>query len=88
MAQASKCANGFCSAVCQHGEGKLFRLDIRIADAAGGRERKMLYLWLCPRCAARMNPKVEVAAGKVTVLLASNQAISVQRRGPSAHGLN
>ncbi len=75
MALANKCANGSCSAVRNHDEGKLFRLDIQLADTAGHNELKTMYVWLCPRCARRLNPKVEVSGDTVTVLLTSTRPI-------------
>ena len=80
----SKCANNSCSAVCHRDEGKLFRLDINLANAAGENECKTLYVWLCSRCAGEMNPKVEVAGDTVTVLLASTKRGALPAR-TSAH---
>ncbi len=79
MAQINKCANSSCSAVCDHDEGKFFRLDIDLGNIAGQSQRKTLYLWLCARCAQEMNPKVEVIGDTVTILLASTRRAPVQR---------
>ena len=78
----SKCANNSCSAVCHRDEGKLFRLDINLANATGKNQCKTLYVWLCARCAGEMNPKVKVAGDTVTVLLASTKRVAVQARSP------
>lgn len=69
-----KCANGLCSALHSKGDGKLFRLDIEIANAAGEAQLKTVYLWLCSSCARQMSPNVSVAGDRVLVRLALTRA--------------
>jgi hypothetical protein len=69
---ASKCENRCCPATRKHDEGKLFRLDLDLGSNGGGSERRTEYMWLCPRCAQRMHPKVEVNGNTVTVRLSRN----------------
>lgn len=64
-----KCANGWCRTLRQHYEGKLFRLDLDIGNMAGGDVYETEYVWLCPRCAELMRPKVEVVGNTVTLRL-------------------
>ena len=74
---AEKCVNSFCNATRQHDEGKLFRLDLDIGSKNGEGERRTEYLWLCPDCAVRMHPKVEVIGSKVTVRLSKNLPLTL-----------
>jgi hypothetical protein len=66
---AGKCANNWCSAPRTPSAGKLYRLDINLGKTTGGTERKTEYIWLCPRCAEVMRPKVDVAGDTVTLRL-------------------
>jgi hypothetical protein len=67
-----QCVNSFCNATRHHDEGKLFRLDLDIGSNSGEDERRIEYLWLCPDCAMRMHPRVEVNGNNVTVRLSKN----------------
>jgi hypothetical protein len=69
---AVKCVNSFCNANRHHDEGKLFRLDLDIGSRSGEGERRTEYIWLCPDCAERMHPRVEVNGNNVTVRLSKN----------------
>jgi hypothetical protein len=73
METASKCANHACSAVCRHTEGKFFRFDLDVGNAAGELRCRTVYLWLCARCARQMKPRVEVSGDTITLLLASTK---------------
>jgi hypothetical protein len=66
-----KCANSSCSACHDSNEGKLFRLDLDIANAAGLVRQEVVFIWLCSRCARRMNPSIEITGNTVRVLLAT-----------------
>jgi hypothetical protein len=77
MAKINKCANRSCAAVCRHDEGKFFRFDLDVGNTAGKFRSRTMYLWLCPRCARLLKPRVEVAGDTITLLLAS------ARRPPS-----
>jgi hypothetical protein len=50
----------------------MFRLDLDFGSKSGDSERKTEYIWLCPDCAQRMHPRVEVNGDKVTVRLSEN----------------
>ncbi len=68
----ARCANPACSSACHRPEeGKLFRVDIEIANKAGTTEQNTAYVWLCSRCARVMNPRIEVAGDTVRVLLSA-----------------
>ncbi len=83
---STKCANAHCSACHHPDEGKLFRLDLEIANTAGATQLRTVFVWLCSRCAREMNPRVEVAGNTVRVLLATiHGAIS---RKPAAATVN
>jgi hypothetical protein len=64
-----KCANSWCSATQQNHQGKLFRVEIDVASTNGHTRQETTDLWLCARCAAEMNVKVEVAGDTVRVRL-------------------
>ena len=64
-----KCANSWCSATQQNHEGKLFRVEIDVANKSGQSRQETTDLWLCARCAAQMDVKVEVAGDTVRVRL-------------------
>jgi hypothetical protein len=70
-AMCSKCANAACTASYHCDEGKLFRLDLDIANAAGLTEHKTAYIWLCSECARKMEPRAEIGLKAVRVLLAA-----------------
>jgi hypothetical protein len=71
-----KCANNWCPTVRRLDAGKLFRLDLELGSKAGrDDERKTEYIWLCPRCAQKMHPKVEVSGNTVRVRLLKNETI-------------
>ncbi len=84
----TRCANSSCSAICHGDDGKLFRLDIVLGNAAGKNERKTVYVWLCSHCARRMNPKVAVAGDTVTVLLATTARNTTHRCGAPPAWIN
>jgi len=65
-----KCCNNACSAPRHRNQGKTFRVDIDLANAAGQSKRKTFYLWLCSACASQMNPEVAVKGDSVQVRLA------------------
>ncbi len=88
MGRASRCANSSCSAVCHHDEGKFFRLDIDVGDRTGGSQCKTIYVWLCPRCALQMNPKIEVVGDTVSVRLAAIKPARVHARWPQSTSVN
>lgn len=68
-----KCANSWCSATRHHGhEGKLFRVDIDLGNAAGEHQQKTAYVWLCAKCAEELVPRIEVAGASVVVRLSKN----------------
>ena len=69
---AARCANGLCSAPRDQHEGKLFRVDIDLGNAAGETQKKTAYVWLCARCAQELIPKIEVAGDTITVRLAKS----------------
>ena len=64
-----RCANDLCATPRKQSEGKTFRVDVDLANAAGQSELKTAYLWLCPRCAATLVPRIEVAGHSVKVRL-------------------
>lgn len=64
-----RCANDLCATPRKQSEGKMFRVDLDLGNSAGQSEQKTAYLWLCPRCAATLIPKIEVAGQTVTVRL-------------------
>jgi hypothetical protein len=64
-----RCANRFCSAPRHYGQGTIFRVDLDLANAAGEKELKKTFLWLCPRCSQVMSPTVEVTGNTVKVRL-------------------
>jgi hypothetical protein len=66
---AIRCANSRCSTTRRRQEGKLFRLDLELGSLAGEDEHKTEYLWLCPRCAQLMYPRVEVKGDTIRILL-------------------
>jgi hypothetical protein len=66
-----RCANPVCSCSRHPEQGKLFRLDVEIGNSAGATKIRTVYVWLCDRCALRMNPRIEVAGHTVRVLLAA-----------------
>jgi hypothetical protein len=72
---SAKCANPLCSVPRHQDEGKLFRIDIEIGHTTSNDQTKTktktTFVWLCDRCARRMNPKVQVAGDTVRVLLAA-----------------
>ncbi len=65
----AKCANKSCSALHEQDEGRLFRLDIDVGNAAGETQMKTVYVWLCASCARRMSPKVLVEGDTVRLAL-------------------
>lgn len=65
----AKCANRLCSSHRTGDEGKLFRVDLDIANTAGESQRKTAYVWLCDPCALQMRPSIEVAGDTVLVRL-------------------
>ena len=69
----AKCTNRCCTATRQQNEGKLFRLDLDLGSKTGDSERRVEYLWLCPDCAQRMHPRVEVNGNTITVRLSKNR---------------
>lgn len=83
-----KCANSWCSAIRHHHEGKLFRFDIDLGNAAGENQHKTDYIWLCGRCAEEMHPKVEVAGDTITVRLSKNDPLQVEAANASAARVN
>ena len=60
-------------------EGKLFRLDIKLGNKAGGNSHKTEYIWLCAPCAQVMHPKIEVRGDIVRLLLTKNPPTSSSR---------
>ena len=66
-----RCANPACSTSRHPDQGKLFRLDIEIGNSNGATQLKTAYVWLCDRCARRMNPRIVVSGNTVRVLLAA-----------------
>jgi hypothetical protein len=67
---AGRCANRACSVSRPHShQGKLFRVDVNVANYKGEQRWKTMYLWLCARCAREMHPKVEVTGDRVQVRL-------------------
>jgi hypothetical protein len=50
----------------------MFRLDLDLGSKTGDGERMTEYIWLCPDCAQRMHPRVEVNGDSVTVRLSEN----------------
>jgi len=72
-----KCANSWCPATHQQHEGKLFRLDIALGNAAGETEQETDYVWLCGRCAQEMHPTVEVVGNIIKVRLSKNDPMRV-----------
>ncbi len=88
MPPSNKCANSSCSTVCHHEHDKLFRLEITVGDSAGKSRCRVLYVWLCSRCARELIPKVEVVGDTVTVLLASSKSGLVRSVSPSPQWVN
>ncbi|MFB3814748.1 MAG: hypothetical protein ACE14L_11625 [Terriglobales bacterium] len=77
------CANEKCSAPFRKfSEGKLFCVQIEIVNAAGQQERKVEYVWLCPRCADQMVPRIDVSGDKVTVRLTLTDKPNVPQPSP------
>lgn len=76
-----KCANSACSASRHPNEGKLFRLEIELGNAAGERQQKIDYVWLCTVCARQMNPRIEVSGNTVIVRLAKTVPALVSAEG-------
>ncbi len=70
-AMCSKCANAACSASYRSYEGKLFRFDLVIDNAAGRTEQKTAYIWLCSACARKMEPRIKIGLNVVRILLAA-----------------
>jgi hypothetical protein len=83
-----KCANRLCSSLRTGDEGKLFRLDIDIANTAGENQCKTAYVWLCDPCARQMSPRVEVAGDTVLVRLGAISHCAVQGNGFSLPRVN
>ena len=75
MAAKARCANRCCAATRHHDEGKLFRLDFDLGSRTGAGEHRTEYMWLCPDCAQRMHPTVEVVGNTVKVRLSKNDAL-------------
>jgi len=67
----ARCANPSCAGWYSSDEGKLFCLDLEIANTAGATQHEVVFLWLCGSCASWLNPKVEVAGNTIRVLLAA-----------------
>ena len=65
-----KCANSWCSATPHHHQGKLYRVEIDVGSTAGQPRQETADVWLCTRCAAEMDVKVEVVGDTVRVRLA------------------
>lgn len=74
---AVQCVNQYCAATRHHNEGKLFRLDLDLGSKTGGSERRTEYIWLCPDCALRMHPRVEVNGNTVRVRLSENGPLTL-----------
>ena len=79
-----KCANRLCSSLRTADEGKLFRLDLDIGNAAGENQRRTAYVWLCDSCAREMIPRIEVAGDTVLVMLGAKPHRAVPGHGLSA----
>ena len=82
----AKCANRSCSTSHAQDEGRLFRLDIDIGNAAGETERKTAWVWLCTACARQMSPKVSVDGDTVRLALTCRKAAAC--RGYSVPRVN
>ncbi len=65
------CANQFCSALIQSGEGTAFRVDLDLGNSSGKSQSKTAYIWLCPRCTQVLSPTIEVAGNTVRIRLSS-----------------
>jgi hypothetical protein len=65
----TKCANRFCSSRRVLEEGKLYRIDLDIADLAGPGKYETFFVWLCDDCALAMVPRLEIAQHCVQVRL-------------------
>lgn len=76
-----KCVNRYCGATRHHDEGKMFRLDLDLGNKSGGGECMTEYIWLCPDCAQRMHPRVEVHGDTVTVRLSENLPLPLAEAG-------
>jgi hypothetical protein len=72
-----KCANIWCPTPHYHHEGKLFRIDIDLGNAAGETKQETDYVWLCGGCAQKMHPTVNVTGDTVTVRLSKNDPMRV-----------
>ncbi len=78
-----KCANARCAALRHGHEGKLFSVEINLANRSGQQQRRTMSLWLCPRCAGEMFPHVEVHDDTVSVRLAAiTHELPATRRAP------
>jgi hypothetical protein len=64
-----KCANSWCLATPHDHTGKLFRVEIDVGSKAGKCRQETTDLWLCARCAAEMDVRVEVSGDTVRVRL-------------------
>ncbi len=79
-----KCANSWCSATPYNHTGKLFRVEIDVGSKAGKCRRETTDLWLCSRCAAELDVKVEVTGDTVRVRLSKIDRSGAQPRAISS----
>jgi hypothetical protein len=86
---AGRCANRSCSVSRppRH-NGKIFRVDVKIGDLEGKDQWKTTYLWLCPRCAREMHPRVEVTGDRVQVRLGRIDPAAVPAPSPERWWIN
>ena len=83
-----KCANDFCATPRKQSEGKMFRVDVDLGNSAGQSELKTAYLWLCPRCAVTLIPKIEVAGQTVKVRLSKISCVPLIDNAFSSNPVN